>query len=99
MNSSVFQLSKQRPKVKEMKKEGQTPKRKKLPIIDPDVFDDCGEKVSDLAKLDENCEELCWWEMPGDSVENYFLDESEYDIRDFSHWLNSPTVHPQAWRF
>ena len=54
-------------------------------MTDSEVFDDCGEELDDLATFDENCEELSWWEMPGNSVENYLLDESERDIRDFSY--------------
>ena len=68
-------------------------------IVDLDVFDDCGEDCGELAQLTEEKEDLCWWEMPGNQAEDYFLDETEYDIRDVTYWLNSPTKHPRAYNF
>ena len=82
-----------------MKEKGEKPKRRKLPILDPDHFDDCGEDLGELTKLADSSEELCWWETPDNLVLNDFLTTSEFRVIGEPHWLNDDTHRPDAWHF
>ena len=77
---------------------GQPGKRNKK-IMDPDVFDDCGEDLGELELLQEDKEELSWQETSGNQVNDYFLDESKCGISDCTHWLGAGITHPKAWHF
>eukprot|EP00959_Pyramimonas_sp_CCMP1952_P441651 9246165-Pyramimonas_sp.AAC.1 len=39
-------------------------------------MDDCGEDLGELDYLQR--EEACWWEMPGNELEDYYLGPSEF---------------------
>ena len=73
-------------KVKEMKKEGKKPSKRAKKILDPDVQDDCGEDLGELGALDETNEVVCWNEAPNNLVEDYMLEESEYNVTDYTRW-------------
>ena len=88
-----------RQKVKDMKQKGEKPKRKTIPILDPEHFDDCGEDLGELEALAHASEDLCWWETLGNLVNDDFLTTSEFRMISEPHWLNDDTKNPNAWHF
>ena len=82
-----------------MKEKGEKPKRKKIPFLDPDHFDDSGEEPGDLEALANSTEELCWWENPDKEVDDIVLDASSDGVLNGPHWLNDTTTNPKVQHF
>ena len=44
---------------------------------------DCGEDLGELKTLEDKA--VCWWEMPGNLVNDEVLDESKYNLTNHVH--------------
>eukprot|EP00959_Pyramimonas_sp_CCMP1952_P239444 5004270-Pyramimonas_sp.AAC.1 len=60
-------------------------------------MDDCGEVLGELNDLRN--EEVCWWGMPGNEVEDYYLEPSEFKTEDIVGRLRDDRPPDRARHF